>query len=143
MAIYCAALVLLGTVVLLLDSEGGLDRTAVPTGVVAAGVTILGVICLVGGRVGVPGLEGRDRAALLESYRRRLFVRVAWSEAPALLAFGGFLLLGGQAWVYGIGLLASLTGLALAAPTRRSAHRDQEQLDEAGSSVDVWNALTS
>jgi hypothetical protein len=143
LAIYCVALVLLGTVVLILDSKGGLDPTAVPTGAVAVGVTVVGVICLVGGRVGVPGLDGSDRAALLESYRRRLFVRLAWSEAPALVAFGGFLLLGGQAWVFGIGLFASLAGLALAAPTRRSAQRDQEQMEEAGSSADVWDALTA
>lgn len=68
--------------------------------------------------------------------------RVAWAEAPALFAFGGFLLLGGEAWVYLIGLTASLASLGLAAPTRSSVRRDQLQLDAAGKGLDLLESLS-
>jgi hypothetical protein len=141
-ATYCVALVLIGVVVLTLDNNGALNRTGVSGELVASGVTLIGILSLVGGRVWVPRLTGSDRASIVKSYQNRFFVRVAWAEAPALLAFGGFLLLGGEAWVYLIGLTVSLAGLGLAAPTRSSLHRDQEQLDAAGKGLNLLESLS-
>ena len=138
---FCAAVVLIGVVVLTLDSSGALKRTAFPQRVVAGGVIVIGIMSLVGGRVWVPRLDGTDRGSVVQSYQSRFFARVAWAEAPAHLAFGGFLLLGGEAWVYLIGLTASLAGFALAAPSRAAVRRDQDQLDAAGKALDVLQSL--
>lgn len=136
----CVGIILVGYVVLILDTEY-LTRRDVSAGVVAVTVGAIGLVSLVGGRIAVPRLDVSDPARLVRSYRSRLFARLAWAEAPALLAFAGFLLLGGEAWVYGIGLVASLAGFALAAPTRTSVRREQERLADSGSNVDLVEVL--
>ncbi len=141
-ATFCVAMLLIGNVVLILDTSGDLRRSDASVGVVAAGVAVIGVLSLAGGRIAVPSLDASDPARLVTSYRSRFFARLAWAEAPALLAFAGFLLLGGEAWVYGIGLAASLAGFALAAPTRASVRRDQEQIAASGTSLDLLEVLT-
>lgn len=138
---FCVATVLMGIVVLILDSGGVLERSGVPAGAVAAGVATMGLVCLVGGRIGVPRLDGSNPSRLAESYRSRFFARLAFSETPALLGFGAFLLLGGEAWVYAIGLAASLASFAVAAPTRASVRRDQENLAASGSNLDLVDLL--
>ena len=140
-AAFCVAMVLIGVVVLILQSEGGLKRTGVSAQPVAVGITLIGILSLVGGRVWVPRLDGSDLGSVVQSYRSRFFARVAWAEAPALLAFGGFLLLGGEPWVYLIGLTASLAGFALAAPTPASLRRDQQQLDASGKTLNLLESL--
>lgn len=141
LASFCVAVVLIGVVALTLDTTGGLQRSRVATGPVVAGVILIGIVSLVGGRIWVPRLDPSDRASLVRSYRSRLFARVAWAEVPALAAFGGFLLLGGEPWVYLIGLAASLAGFALAAPTRASLARDQRDLDASGKPIDLPGTL--
>lgn len=140
-AAFCVAMVLIGVVVLILQSEGGLKRTGVSAQLVAVGITLIGILSLVGGRVWVAPLDGSDLGSVVQSYRSRFFARVAWAEAPALFAFGGFLLLGGEPWVYLIGLTASLAGFALAAPTPASLRRDQEQLDASGRTLSLLQSL--
>lgn len=140
-AAFCVAMLLIGVVVLILQSEGGLKRTDVSAQVVAVAVILIGILSLVGGRVWVPNLDGSDLGSVIQSYRSRFFARVAWAEAPALLAFGGFLLLGGEPWVYLIGLTASLAGFALAAPTPASLRRDQQQLDASGKTLNLFESL--
>ncbi|MDP1804973.1 MAG: hypothetical protein Q8K72_07400, partial [Acidimicrobiales bacterium] len=140
-AAFCVAVFSIGVVVLILHNEAGLNRTGVSAEVVAGGVALIGVVSLVGGRVWVPQLDGSDRGRLVQSFHNRFFARMAWAEAPALLAFGGFLLLGGEPWIYLIGLTASLAGFAWAAPTPASLHRDQEQLDASGRALDLREVL--
>jgi hypothetical protein len=140
-AAFCVAMVLIGVVVLILQSEGGLKRTDISAQLVAVVVTLIGILSLVGGRVWVPQLDASDLGSVLQRYRSRFFARIAWAEAPALLAFGGFLLLGGEPWVYLIGLTASLAGFALAAPTPASLRRDQAQLDASGRTFDLLEIL--
>lgn len=140
-AAFCVAVVLIGVVVLILHKEGGLHRTGVSAEVVAVAVTLIGILSLVAGRVWVPQLDGSDPGGVVRSYHHRFFARMAWAEAPALLAFGGFLLLGGEPWVYLIGLTASLVGFAFAAPTLASLRRDQEQLDASGKTLNLLESL--
>ena len=140
-AAFCVSMVLIGVIVLILQSEGGLKRTGVSAQLVGVGVTLIGVLSLVGGRVWVRQLDGSDLESVIQSYRSRFFAQVAWAEAPALLAFGGFLLLGGEPWVYLIGLTASLAGFAPAAPTPASLRRDQEQLDASGKTLNLLESL--
>ena len=141
-AAFVIAVVLIGVVVLTLDASGALERTDSSAAVVALLVILTGSISLVGGRIWVPRLDGSDRASLVRSYRNRFLVKVAWAEAPALVAFAGFLLLGGEAWVYLIGLATSLAGFALAAPSRASLRRDQAKLDASGAKFDLLEALS-
>ena len=142
-AAFCVAVVLIGVVVITLDTHGGLTRTDTSAGIVGLGVVVTGILSLVGGRIWVPRLNGTDRASLVKSYQSRFFARVAWAEAPALVAFGGFLLLGGEAWVYAVGLAGSLADFALAAPTRPSLRRDQEKLEACGTKLDLLETLTT
>jgi len=142
LASFCAAIVLIGVAVLTLDSKGGLHRRdGVSIEVVVLGVALVGVLSLVGERLWVPRLDASDRDSVLRSWRSRFFARTAWAEAPALVAFGGFLLLGGEAWVYLVGLAASIAGFALASPSRGSVLRDQKQLDAAGEELDLLAML--
>lgn len=141
-ATFCVAILMIGIAVLILDTSGDLNRTGVSAGVVAVGVAVIGLVSVVGGRVGVPSLDASDPMRLVTTYRNRVFARLAWAEAPAILAFAGFLLLGGEAWVYGIGLGASLIGFALAAPTRASVRREQEEVSASGSSLDLLEILS-
>jgi hypothetical protein len=140
-AAFSVAVVSIGVVVLILHSEGGLNRTGVSAEVVAAGVALIGVVSLLGGRVWVPQLDGSDPGRLVQSFHSRFFARMAWAEAPALFAFGGFLVLGGEPWVYLIGLTASVACLAIAAPTRASLRRDQERLDTSGRTLNLLESL--
>lgn len=140
-AAFCVAVVLIGVVILILHSEGGLKRTGISVDVVAVGLALIGILSLVGGRVWVPQLDGSDSGSVVQSYHSRFFARLAWAEAPALLAFGGFLLLGGEPWVYLIGLTASLAGFGLAAPTPASLRRDQEKLDASGKTLNLLETL--
>ncbi|MDP9072147.1 MAG: hypothetical protein M3N68_12880 [Actinomycetota bacterium] len=89
----------------------------------------------------MPSLDTSGPAQLVSSYRSRFFARVAWAEASALIGLVGFLVLAGGAWVYGIGLAASLAGFALAAPTRASVRREQEQITASGRSLDLLEVL--
>ena len=138
---FCVAVVMIGVVVLTLDSDAQLERTGVAAEAVASGVALIGLLSVVGGRIWVPRLEGGDRATVVRSFHRRLMARLAWAEVPALAAFGGFLLLGGEAWIYAIGLTASCAGLALATPTRASLEQDQERLDATGTETDLLESL--
>ena len=90
-AAFCVAMLLIGNVVLILDTSGDLRRSDASVGVVAAGVAVIGVLSLAGGRIAVPSLDASAPALLVTSYRSRFFARLAWAEAPALFAFAGFL----------------------------------------------------
>lgn len=138
-----AGILLIGNVVLILDNTADLKRTAVPAGVVAASVVAIGLLSFLGGRIAVPSLDPSDATRLVTTYRSLLFARLAWAESPAIVAFAGFLLLGGEAWVYVIGLAASLVGLLLAAPTRAALRREQEHISASGSSLDLLEVMTT
>ena len=140
-AAFCVAVVLIGVVVLILHTEEALKRTGTSADVVAVGVALIGILSLVGGRVRVPQLDGSDPGSVVQSYHSRFFARLAWAEAPALLAFGGFLLLGGEPWVYLNGLTASLAGFGSAAPTPACLRRDHEQLEASGESLNLLESL--
>lgn len=138
---FVGAVLAIGYTVVVLDATAELDRTDVPVGVVAGSLTVLGLLSFAGGRIWVPRLDGSDPIQLVTSYRSRLVARLAWAEVPAILALGAFILLGGEAWVSGVGIGASLVGLALVAPTRSSLRRDQERLRAAGHDVDLFEIM--
>jgi uncharacterized membrane protein YfcA len=96
--------------------------------------------------VGVGWARGRPPSAttlqaLSGSYATRFFVGIALAESAALL---GFILVfvANRLWPYLVGLVVSLAGFAMMAPTGRNIERDEEHLRAAGAPVSLWDALT-
>lgn len=120
---FCAAVVLVGVVVVILSAGEGLDGSADGT-TVGIGVALAGLVLLVASAWRRP-LDGSSDAALAESYRRRFFLRMALAEAAALLGFAGFILSGNPA-VYALGAAFTAIGFVLMAPTAGNLARDEE-----------------
>jgi hypothetical protein len=128
---FVVALLMIGGVVAILVNvskfKGG-QASALP---VALGIILLGVgSLLVVPRVERP-LDCADDPSLAASYRTRFFVRVAFSEAAALLGFVGFML-SSRWWMYPLGALFAAVGFARLAPTASTLARDEERLNDCG-----------
>jgi F0F1-type ATP synthase membrane subunit c/vacuolar-type H+-ATPase subunit K len=122
---FCAAIALVGLVVLVLSAGEGIEQGADGT-TVAIAVAVAGVVLLVASAWRRP-LDGSSEQALAQSYRRRFFLRMAFAEAAALLGFVGFILTGNPA-IYLVGAAFTVVGFVLLAPTAGNLARDQEAL---------------
>ena len=137
---FTAAMVLLGVVVVLIDSfapGGGVDGR-----VVVAAVVGFGVLAQLVATKAVDEVTGATPAEVRTSAQRAFFLRVALAQPAALLGFLGFVVSGNVA-VYVAGLAVAMVGLWEAAPTRSWIERGQRQLHDAGSEVDLLAALVS
>lgn len=132
----------LGYIVVALDT-GDLDRTDVPVAPVALALIAVGLLSLLARWLWVPKLRTDHLPEVFGWYRSRLYLRLAWAEVPALVAFGGFLLLGGAGWVYALGLVFSLVGVGLTVPTEGRIRREQERLRATGVEADLVEVLQS
>ncbi len=90
-----------------------------------------GVLLLVIGAASVtactragPSLDCGDDASLVESFRARFLIGLAFAESAALLGFVAFFLTG-QEWMYFAGAAMTAVGFWRLAPT--AAHLDQAQ----------------
>ena len=136
---FCAAVALVGVVVVLLSSGEGLDGSADGT-TVGIGVALAGFVLLLASAWRRP-LDGSSDATLAESYRRRFFLRMAFAEAAALLGFAGFILSGNPA-VYAGGAAFTAIGFVLMAPSAGNLARDQEAVrDRLGTGHSLIRAL--
>jgi len=81
-----------------------------------------------------------NEVQLKTSYTNRFFIRIAFSEAAALLGFVGFFVTG-EPWVYPAAALITFVGFARAAPTRGHLRRDQDLLREHGCYIPLVPAL--
>jgi F0F1-type ATP synthase membrane subunit c/vacuolar-type H+-ATPase subunit K len=70
-------------------------------------------------------------AALIGSYRTRIFVRLAFAESTALLGFVGSFIVPGT-WIYYFAVLCSAPAFARAAPSPAAFVRDQDELNSRG-----------
>ena len=122
---FCLAIALFGYVLAFLDT-GDTERPAL-----AVGVLVIGLASVIGGRLVERPLDCGDETKLKASYTNRLFIRIAFSEAAALLGFAAFFITG-ERWVYYLAALITYAGFARAAPTRGHLRRDQEVLRERG-----------
>jgi F0F1-type ATP synthase membrane subunit c/vacuolar-type H+-ATPase subunit K len=93
------------------------------------------------GRARSRPLSAAASRALLDSYRGRFITGMAFGESPALL---GVIIafFTNRLWPALIGMVVSLVGFAMMAPTARNIDRDEERLRAAGSPVSLWDALT-
>lgn len=136
------ALVLIGAVVLILHVSGGLSGVPGRTATAALAVGAVGVGALVALRLFVPALDCSSDPALASSYRTRFFLRIAFSEAAALVGFAAFVV-AGSPWLYLLGAAFAAVGYTVAAPSRRNLERDEEQLRAAGCGRSLTRVLNA
>jgi cbb3-type cytochrome oxidase subunit 3 len=139
---FAMSLVLIGVVVIALaDSEPAeADRPA--ASVVAAGVVAYGALSLFAPRLIERPLDCSDETALVSGYRTRLFLRIAFANAAALIGFVGFFL-SGAAWMYPLGAIFAVMGYVRLAPSRRNLERDQEELNQQGCGLSLTGLLVA
>ena len=86
-------------------------------------------------------LDCSSRLALAGSYRTRLFLRVAFAEAVALLGFV-FSFTGAPSWVFFVAVaFAEFRLWTVCAPTRAALAADQRVLDERGCNLSLVASL--
>jgi F0F1-type ATP synthase membrane subunit c/vacuolar-type H+-ATPase subunit K len=133
---FATAVVLIGGVVLLLgDTKTGGANTGLGIGIVLVAAGAAFGAQVVAGR----SLDGSSEQSLGGSYRTRFFLRVALSEAIALVGFVVGISIGPW-WAYFVAAPLSLVSLWRIAPTRSNLAADQSELSRAGcgrSLVDV------
>ncbi len=136
---FSTALALVGVIVVVLyaggDIGGSLD--AWPT---AAVLALTGSGCLLAARTVPKPLECTDAQTLALGYQTRFFLRLAFSESPALLGFVGFILTGNPL-LYPLGAAFSAAGFAWLAPTRANLAADELQLAAIGCPYRLTTAL--
>jgi hypothetical protein len=136
---FALSIVLIGVAVLLIaDDEKAEPRLDVS--LVAAGVVAYGLLSLVVPRLIERPLPCSDETALVVGYRTRLFLRIAFANAAALIGFVGFSL-SEEAWMYPLGALFTVMGYARLAPSRRNLENDQQELSQRGCSLSLASAL--
>ncbi len=138
---FAMAIGFIGLVVLFLNAGEPTTAEGGSPIIVAAGVAGFGVSSLLAPRVLARPLDCSSTTALVESFRTRFFLRVAFAESAALVGFVGFFL-ALQWWMYPLGASFAALGFVRLAPTRRNLHQDQQTLNAAGCEVDLLRALT-
>jgi hypothetical protein len=142
------AIILIGGVVAILTNFGDFShRRTQPGSSVAAGLAVgivvvslasLAVSARIGGRIRVtPTTTPVDVAGY---FRTRFFLRVAFSEACALLGFVGFIITV-RWWMYLIGAVFTAVGFARLAPTAVNLRRDQETINETKPGLNLIASL--
>jgi hypothetical protein len=147
---FALALAAIGGVVAVLTNFSNLDHgphrpdASMTRGFTAAPVVIstaaLIVSARIGGRLRVTATTTAARLAGL--YRARFFIRIAFSDACALIGFSGFVSTG-RWWLYLIGAAFAAVGFAMVAPTAGHLRRDQDTIDETWSGLNLIAALRS
>ena len=122
------------------DMLAGLPGGGVDGRIVAGVVVGIGVVAQLVAGAFVPPIAGETDGEVRRTAQRHFFLRVALAEPGALLGFMGFVLSGNPA-VYLAGAIVSIAGLVDAAPGQRWIERGQDQLRDAGSPVDLMDAL--
>lgn len=122
-----------------------LGRTRTKTGsapvtFLAILVVVAGVAALFGAQVFARPLRCDDEADLVASYRSRFFVRIAFAEAPALVAFAATVA-SGKSWLYAMGAFFAAIGFARVAPTAGHMAQDQEEVRRSGCGLLLLPAL--
>jgi hypothetical protein len=129
---FCFALVMVGVVVAVLtNTTPPVNRHRLNALPVAIGIVVVGGLCEVGRRLIERPLDCSDDLPLAGTYRTRFFLRIAFSEVPALVGFTGFILTA-RWWTYPLGLAFTAVGFARLAPTKPHLAQDQAVLDAAG-----------
>ena len=111
---------------------------AVSPVLVAAALVILAGICQLLARRSERPLDGSSD----ESYQKRLFLWVGFSETPVFVGIVT-VVASGQLWFYPIGAIFAFIGFARIAPTNRNLARDQDELDRSEHPRSLISALNT
>jgi hypothetical protein len=79
---------------------------------------------------------------LARSYRANVFIRIGLAEAAVLGGLVGVFVTG-SLWIYMVGIVFGLVGLALAAPSVRDIQRRQDEVVAIGSALSLVEVLTT
>jgi hypothetical protein len=129
---------LIGIVVGFLAAGGTRSSLSAPAGALL--VSAVGTVSVLLVRFVRRPLDCRSDASLADSYRSRLFLRLAFSQAAALCGFAAFFLTANPA-MYPLGLVFSAAGFASLAPTAAHLNADQQELNGAGCGRSLTLAL--
>jgi hypothetical protein len=134
---FVAAIFSIGVVAFFLGNMSGRpDRTGLSVAIVVA----VGCTSLLAQRVVPRPLDCTSLESLASSYRTRFFLRIAISDAAALVAFCVDIALGPW-WVYFVGAGFALIGFSQLAPTAGHLTLDQDSLSLKGCTLSLVDAL--
>jgi hypothetical protein len=137
---FALAIAMFGFVLTQLDlSSADASMSSVTVMVVVGAIAF---VALVLGPIVERPLDGSDVGRLAETWRTRFFVRIAFGEAPALAGFAGAFLAGSIS-PYVLGASATAVIFARSAPSARQIAKDQDGLDERGSSLSLATVLAT
>ena len=131
---------LVSATVVVMAVGGGLEPDDLPLGLVALGVAAVGVLNQVGMRSLGRELDCSSDHALASSYATRFFLRMAFSNASALVGFVAFIVTG-EPVMYVVGLAFTVVGLRYSMPTAGNLARDQYELASGGCHRSLVDAL--
>jgi hypothetical protein len=114
------------------------DESWVPWVVTAVGAYAVAFVLWVRRRP----LDLTSPERLARSYRANVFIRIGLAEAAVLGGLVGVFVTG-SLWIYMVGIVFGLVGLALAAPSVRDTQRRQEEIAAMGSALSLVEVLTS
>jgi hypothetical protein len=117
-------------------------RLHLSPGLVAIGIVVIGLACLLAARLLERPLDGSSDASLLASYRSRFFIWVGLGEAPFFLGLAAVAVTG-WFWPCLVGAALAVLGYVRIAPTARALARDQERLNATGNSRSLVGALAT
>lgn len=140
-AAFVAVMVAFGAAVLALDAVIE-DAGTVPDAAAVGMVVLFGLVNLAGAPLVERPLDCSSDLRLATSWSARFFLRMAFAEAPVLVAFTVFVLTG-RAWLYLVGLPFAAVGFVRSAPTEAGLDRDQYALDQAGCGRSLRDALVA
>jgi hypothetical protein len=109
---------------------------------VAIVIVAIGIGCLSVARSLEPPLDGTSDSSLLISYRKRFFLWVAMGETPFFIGIAAVVATGWY-WPFLVGAGFAALGYLRIAPTAGALARDQEKLNEKGSSRSLVAALAT
>lgn len=121
-----------------LASEDG----SISTSTVLAVVGAVAAVAFVVERLVERPLDCSSESKLMESWRTRFFIRIAFGEAPALVGFAGAFLWGATS-PYFLGAAATAIMFARAAPSARNIADDQAELYDRGCSQSLLTVIAT
>ena len=136
---FAFAILLMGSFI---QTLGELTEKPGPTIRSVAVVVAFGCNSLVTQRFLGSALDGTTTRTFADSYRTRFFLRIAFSESVALVAFVVYIVWG-PTWIYFIGAGFTLIGFWRLAPTRQHLQQDQDRLSLAGCQLSLIEALST
>ena len=114
---YCAMLVVIGLALVVLDATSA--HAAKDVAAWGAAVIVVGMVGLVAPRVIQRPLDGTSDANLASTYRTRFFLRIAFGNVPALVAFVASFA-AGEYLLYLLGCAFSVVAFVYAAPSKKN-----------------------